>query len=129
MRARPPLWLILAGLLAGLVVTLMYLGNMSFTPIPGYGPAGASLHLLPERCIGLARGYPWRFLTADQGTPMISSAALIKDWAQWSLVSFSAFYLIWLRRDPEPPPPAPSHVGARRAASSRMTAPPGPATT
>jgi hypothetical protein len=34
MRDRPPLWLILAGLLAGLVVTLMYLGNMSFTPIP-----------------------------------------------------------------------------------------------
>jgi hypothetical protein len=98
MRARPPLWLILAGLLAGLVVMLMYLGDIGFTPIPGCGPAGASLHLLPERCIGYLRGYPSRFLTADQGTPMISSAALIKDWAQWSLVSFSAFYLIWLRR-------------------------------
>jgi hypothetical protein len=37
-------------------------------------------------CIGLARGYPLRFLTADQGTPMISSAALIKDWrsGRWS---------------------------------------------
>jgi hypothetical protein len=107
MRARPPLWLILAGLLAGLVVTLMYLGNMSFTPIPGYGPSGASRHLLPERCIGLARGYPLRFLTADQGTPMISSAALIKDWAQWSLVSFSAFYLIWLQGCPRSWPEGP----------------------
>jgi hypothetical protein len=52
-------------------------------------------------CIGLARGYPLRFLTADQGTPMISSAA------QWSLVSFSAFYLIWLQGCPRSCPEGP----------------------
>lgn len=112
MRARPPLWLILAGLFAGLVVTLLYLGDMGYAPIPGCGPPRASLHQLPDRCIGLARGYPLRFLTADQSTPIINDRALIKDWAQWSLVSFSSFYLLWLRRDPGPPPPEPSHVSA-----------------
>jgi hypothetical protein len=67
---------------------------------------------LPARCIGLAQGYPLRFLTADQSTPLISKAALIKDWAQWSLVSFSAFYLLWLRRHPGPPAPEPAQVSA-----------------
>jgi hypothetical protein len=51
-------------------------------------------------------------LTADQGTPLISKAALIKDWAQWSLVSFSAFYLLWLRRDPGAPAPEPTQASA-----------------
>jgi hypothetical protein len=111
--ARPPLWLILTGLLAGLVVTLLYLGSMSWTPIPGCGAAGASLQELPARCIGLARGYPLRFLTADQGMPVINKAALIKDWAQWSLVSSSAFYLLWLRRAPgRPPAPEPTQISA-----------------
>lgn len=111
-RARPPLWLISAGLLTGLVVTLLYLGDMSWTPIPGCGAPRASLQQLPARCIGLAQGYPLRFLTADQSIPVINKAALIKDWAQWSLVSFSAFYLVWLRRDPGPPAPAPTQVSA-----------------
>lgn len=109
----PPLWLALAGLFTGLVVTLLYLGNMGYTPIPGCGPPGAAaLHQLPDRCFALAEGYPLRFLTADQNTPIINTGALIKDWAQWSLVSFSSFYLLWLRRDPGPPPPEPSHVSA-----------------
>jgi len=102
--ARPPLWLISTGLLAGLVVTLLYLANMNWTPIPGCGGPGASPDQLPARCIGLAQGYPLRFLTADQNIPVINKEALVKDWAQWSLVSFSAFYLLWLRRDPVPEP-------------------------
>jgi hypothetical protein len=111
-RSRPPLWLISTGLLTGLVVTLLYLGNMTWTPIPGCGAPGASLHQLPARCIGLAQGYPLRFLTAYQGIPVINKPALIRDWAQWSLISFSAFYLIWLRRDPGPPAPEPAQVSA-----------------
>lgn len=98
--ARPPLWLISTGLLAGLVVTLLYLANMNWTPLPGCGRPGASPGRLPARCIGLAEGYPLRFLTAAQNEPMINKEALVKDWAQWSLVSFSACYLLWLRRDP-----------------------------
>jgi hypothetical protein len=100
---RPPAWMLLIALLGGLTVTLLYLGSMNFAAIPGCGPAGAALAQLPNRCIGLAQGYPVRFLTAYQGTPEIDKAALAADWAQWSLVSFSAFYILWLlHRRPEP---------------------------
>lgn len=103
-KSRPPLWMVLIALLAGLVVTLLYLGNMDWAAIPGCGPAGAAIAQLPNRCFGLTQGYPVRFLTAVQGTPEIDKGALIEDWAQWSLVSFSAFYLLWLsHRRPEPP--------------------------
>lgn len=115
-RGWPPLWLVSAGLLAGLVVTLLYLANMSWTPIPGCGVPGASLEQLPARCIGLAQGYPLRFLTADQSIPLIDKEALIKDWAQWSLVSFSVFYLLWLRRGTGPPGPEPAQVDAAEQA-------------
>lgn len=99
-RVWPPLWLILAGLLAGLVVTLLYLGNMQWAALPGCGPAGAATDQLPGRCIRLAQGYPLRFLMADQNIPLIDKAALTKDWAQWSLVSFSVCYVLWLSRGP-----------------------------
>jgi hypothetical protein len=102
-KSGPPLWMVLIALLAGLVVTLLYLGNMDWAAIPGCGPAGAAFAQLPSRCIGLAQGYPVRFLTAAQGTPEIDKRALIEDWAQWSLVSFSVFYILWLsHRRPEP---------------------------
>jgi hypothetical protein len=110
--ARPPLWLILTGLLTGVVVTLLYLANMSWAPIPGCGGPGASPDQLPARCITLAQGYPLRFLAADQSIPVIDKEALVKDWAQWSLVSFSAFYLLWLRRNPASPAPEPRQASA-----------------
>jgi hypothetical protein len=95
--------MLLAALLAGLVVTLMYLGSMDWAAIPGCGPAGAAIAQLPSRCFALVQGYPLPFLTASQGTPEIDKAALVKDWAQWSLVSFSVFYLLWLvQRRPAP---------------------------
>jgi hypothetical protein len=112
-RVWPPLWLVTTGLLTGLVVTLLYLSNMDWAPIPGCGAPGASFQQLPARCIGLAQGYPLRFLTAYQSTPVIDKVALVKDWAQWSLISFSAFYLLWLRRDPGPPAAEPTQISAR----------------
>ena len=103
-KSGPPLWMVLIALLAGLVVTLLYLGNMGWATIPGCGPAGAAITQLPSRCFGLTQGYPVRFLTAAQGTSEIDKRALIEDWAQWSLVSFSAFYVLWLsHRRPGPP--------------------------
>jgi hypothetical protein len=96
MPVKPPLWMLLLALLAGLVITLLYLGSMDVAAIPGCGPAGATAAQLPNDCFGLAEGYPLRFLTAYQGIPEISQSALILDWAQWSLVSFSTLYLLWL---------------------------------
>jgi hypothetical protein len=96
MPVKPPLWMLLSALLAGLVVTLLFLGSMDVAAIPGCGPAGATMAQLPSRCLGLAQGYPLRFLTAYQGTPKINKAALVMDWAQWSLVIFSTLYLLRL---------------------------------
>lgn len=70
-----------------------------------------------------------RFLTADQSIPLINKEALIKDWAQWSLVSLSVFHLLWLRRGTGPPGPEPAQVGTaeqafrtsrRRMSSTRL---------
>jgi hypothetical protein len=106
---KPPLWMLLSALLAGLVVTLLYLGSMDMAAIPGCGPAGATVAQLPSGCFGLARGYPVPFLTAYQSTPEIDQSALVMDWAQWSLISFSALYLLRLSgRGPRPLPDQPS---------------------
>jgi len=93
-RMVPPLWMYLLSLLAGMIVTLLYLANMKAVAVPSCGVPGASLARLPERCIGLGQGYPLRFLTADHNNPEIDKAALIRDWAQWSIVSFSGLYLL-----------------------------------
>ena len=92
----PPLWLVLSALLAGVIVTLLYLGSMSYVTIRGCGPAGVAAAQLPNRCFTLAEGYPLRFLTTYRSTPRIDKAALIADWAQWALVSFTILYLLWL---------------------------------
>ncbi|HXB50913.1 MAG TPA: hypothetical protein VNW50_24395, partial [Streptosporangiaceae bacterium] len=43
-----------------------------------------------------AQGYPVRFLTAYQSTPLIDKAGLAADWAHWSIVSFAVFYIVLL---------------------------------
>jgi hypothetical protein len=95
--AAPRLWMGLTALLVGLVVTLLFLGSMDWGALPGCGPAGAALAQLPDRCFVLQEGLPLRFLSAYQGVPDISKTALIEDWAQWSLVSFSLLYLLRLQ--------------------------------
>lgn len=104
-RAIPRPWMVLTALLAGVVVTLLFLSSMSYAALPGCGPAGAAMAQVPDSCFGLARGSPLPFLTAAQGVPLISPAALIKDWAQWSLVSFSALYLFRLQLRTRGPAP------------------------
>jgi hypothetical protein len=111
-RARPPVWMVPAALVAGLVVTLLYLGSMGFVPITGCGPAGATIAQLPGHCFALAEGFPLRFRTVGEAVPRIDQAALLADWAQWSLVSFAVLYLLRLssrpsrRTLPDPAPPA-----------------------
>ena len=96
-RAIPRLWMVLTALLAGLVVTLLFLASMDWGALPGCGPAGAALAQLPGRCFGLQEGLPLRFLSAYQGVPEIGKRALVEDWSQWSLVSFSVLYLLRLQ--------------------------------
>jgi hypothetical protein len=98
LAGRPRPWMLPWGLLAGLVLTLLLLGQMSWAQVPGCGPPGASLAHLPGRCIGLARGAPLRFLYGIHSLPDIDRLALIKDWAQWSLVAISVFYALELLR-------------------------------
>jgi hypothetical protein len=59
---------------------------MNFQLVPGCGPGGATMQQLPERCIALAKGYPLRFLSTHQNTPEINTAAMARNWVQWSLV-------------------------------------------
>jgi hypothetical protein len=87
---RPPAWLLPWGLLAGVLVTLACLGSMDFTTIAGCRPAAS------DACSALAEGYPLRWLTAIQGTPVISKEALLRDSVQWALGCTSLLYLAWL---------------------------------
>ena len=61
-------------------------------------PANAPVLLLPTT------------LTVTSIVCVIDKAALIKDRAQWALVSFSVFYLLWLRKEPRPPGAEPAQI-------------------
>jgi hypothetical protein len=87
---RPPAWLLPWALLTGALLTLACLGNMTWIAIPGCRPAASGA------CSALAEGYPLRWLTAHQNEPFIVKGALLKDCAQWVLVSISVLYLAWL---------------------------------
>jgi hypothetical protein len=87
---RPPSWLLSWGLLAGALVTLACLGgNLDWVAIAGCRPAAS------DACVAVAEGYPLRWLTSHQNVPVISKGALLRDWAQWALVSTSVLYLAW----------------------------------
>lgn len=89
LASRPPAWLLPWGLLAGAAITAALLGNVGWVAIAGCHPAAS------DACTALARGYPLRWLTADQNVPLISTDALIKDCLQWALFSMSVLYPVW----------------------------------
>jgi hypothetical protein len=106
----------IAAAAAGLIITLITLGNMSFQPVPGcQAPGYLAPHSAPlAQCAALAEGYPIHYLSAmpalglhsgDEVTaanlavfahPVISKSAAAEDVAIWTLVSFTALYLFWL---------------------------------
>lgn len=112
----PPRWMPVAAAAAGVIITLLFLGNMSSQPVPGcqapgyLAPHSASL----DGCTTLAEGYPIHYLSASPALflnsgnkvtaanldlfadPVISKSAAAQDLAIWTLVSFAAFYLLWL---------------------------------
>lgn len=91
----PPAWILPWGLVAGIVVTLLCLGNMAWAPLSGCAAAGTPVSSLPAHCFALQEGYPLRFLIGDQGDPLIIKTSLVRDWAQWSLLCSSVLYLGW----------------------------------
>jgi hypothetical protein len=105
-----------AALAAGLIITVLFLGNMDPQPVPGCGGRGfLSPHAAPlARCETLAEGYPIHYLSAVPSLglisdnkvtagnialfadPAISKGAAAEDAAIWTVLSFTACYLIWL---------------------------------
>jgi hypothetical protein len=129
----PAQWMPIAAAAAGVIITLLSLGNMSFQPVPGCrAPGYLAPHSAPlDGCTTLAEGYPIHYLSAmpaltlNSGSkvtaanldmfadPVISKSAVARDLPIWTLVSFAAFYLLWLP--------------SRRPAESAATREPAPA--
>ncbi len=92
-RVLPPLTLLLLGVFAGLSVTLIGLAGMG----PGPAAPGCDVNAaLPGVCDTLADGTPLRWVTLHDGLPSADWAAMAKDWVQWSVVSTSVLYGLWL---------------------------------
>jgi hypothetical protein len=92
-RVRPPAALLLFGALAGLVVTLLGLSHLN-TP-----PAGCYSHGVPAAgiaCVTFADGYPLRWLASYHSALVVSWGAMLKDLAQFTVISVSVHYGLWL---------------------------------
>jgi hypothetical protein len=110
----PPGWLLAAGAVIGLAVTLLYLGRESSEAVPGCTSTGTGPAASAASCTTLAEGYPVHFLSTapflslDPGKtvkvadisvfadPVIYKGAFALDFATWAVVSFLALYMLWL---------------------------------
>ena len=91
-RVLPPLTLLLLGVFAGLVVTLLGLADMGPLAVSGCDTGPASATVL---CNTLAAGYPLHWVTVLDASSA-SWMSMAKDWAQWAVVSTSVLYGLWL---------------------------------
>jgi hypothetical protein len=92
-RLRPPVAVLLLGILAGLVVMLLGLSSMSTPPTGcGYGDADR----VPMTLCMVADGAPLHWLTAYHGAPVVDWVAMAKDWAEDAVIGASALYGFWL---------------------------------
>jgi len=111
---KPLAWWVLPwGLLVGGLLTLVFLGQMSWKPLSGCGQTSSSPYRpysLRGGCATIDEGYPVRFLSsapgvaANPGTrsrdayvssaPIINKGGLAEDWLIWSLVSCVGLYIL-----------------------------------
>jgi hypothetical protein len=139
MRMLKPLaWVVPWGLLAGLLLTLVFLGQMGWKDLSGCGQKTSfpyRLYSLPGGCTTIEEGYPVRFLssfpvleqnpgaawrTASLGSaPYINKRGLIEDWLVWSLISCSVLYIVGARRRRRTVPHAPPVLGPAHPSDRR----------
>src|ERR1700722_6662663 len=111
---RPPLALLLLGILAGLAVTLVGLSHLGPPPGCEDGAAGRAPTIL---CPTVADGFPLRWLAADHRALVVTWSAMLKDLIEYTVISTAALYGGWLGpRTRERP--APSRVPAAAIAAS-----------
>jgi hypothetical protein len=92
----PPRWMPVAAAAAGVIITLLSRGNMTYLNAPGCQSPYLAPHSAPlDQCGTLAEGYPIHYLSA-MPTLSLSKSAAAEDLAIWTLVSFAAVYLLWL---------------------------------
>jgi hypothetical protein len=136
LRLKPLAWWVLPwGMLAGGLLTLVFLGQMSWKPLPDCGQVpwpSAQPYSLRGGCATIDEGYPVRFLysvpgvEAKPGTsareayvssaPIINKGGLAEDWLIWSAVSCLALYIV---------SPARTGRGRYRSADARLAPGPG----
>jgi hypothetical protein len=112
-----PWWVIPWSLLAGIILTLLCLGVMTWKPLTDCGQRTSppySPYSPPGGCVTIEEGYPVRFLSSEplleqnpgtssrvaevSGVPVINKGGLAEDWLLWSIVSGLALYIVWARR-------------------------------
>jgi hypothetical protein len=89
-RVRPPLALLLLGILAGLVVTLLGLAHIDF-PASGCDAGRVSM-----TCLTVVDGWPLRWLGGYRSALVVDWAAMAKDLVQYAVMGTSVFYCFWL---------------------------------
>jgi hypothetical protein len=118
LRLKPVAWWVLPwGLLAGMILTLLFLGSQTWKPLTDCGQRASppySLYSPPGGCFTLEEGYPVRFLSSypvleqNPGTSsrpaglgasqVISKVGLGEDWLIWSAASCLVLYLLSARK-------------------------------
>lgn len=118
LRLRPLAWWVVPwGLLAGIILTLLCLGSMTWKPLTDCGQRASppySPYSPPGGCFTIDEGYPVRFLSSEplleqnpgassskavvNGVPVINKGGLAEDWLIWSIFSCLALYIVSARR-------------------------------
>jgi hypothetical protein len=91
-RVRPPLALLLLGVLAGLCVTVLGLTRMSQPIVPGCDTGAASA----IACDTIGEGAPLPWLTVYHGALTVHWTTMARDWTEFALISVSVLYAGWL---------------------------------